>query len=459
MAKKEKYEDLANSVIDLVGGKENITFFTHCITRLRFNVKDKSLVKKEAIEQVQGVMGCQWSGEQLQIIIGQAVGDAYQLICKKTGLAQQDAVNENLDGEKKKFSFAAILEGITGSIIPLIPIFMATGLIKVLMVLANLVGILPAESSTYLVLGYASDAPLYFMPIFVAYTAAKKFKTDPSLAMGLCCLLVFPSLMNSFTEGTSVTLFGLPVYAATYTNMIFPSIMVVFVMSYVERLFKKVMPEIIRIMMVPLCTVIVMLPLTLCLIAPAGIFLGDGITWIVEEIYNNVGFLGVGILSGIYPILIVTGMHSTLAPVCMSFFTKFDYDPLIIPACYIANFTQSAAAFAVTIKSKNRNTKGVASSASLTAFLAGVTEPALFGVNFRFKTPLIASVIGGFIGGCYAGIMGSKLVAMSGLGVFALAGFMSKEIMNIVNYIIGVVIAMVITFVLTLILFKEKENY
>lgn len=174
MAKKEKYEDLANSVIDLVGGKENITFFTHCITRLRFNVKDKSLVKKEAIEQVQGVMGCQWSGEQLQIIIGQAVGDAYQLICKKTGLAQQDAVNENLDGEKKKFSFAAILEGITGSIIPLIPIFMATGLIKVLMVLANLVGILPAESSTYLVLGYASDAPLYFMPIFVAYTAAKK---------------------------------------------------------------------------------------------------------------------------------------------------------------------------------------------------------------------------------------------------------------------------------------------
>ena len=230
-------------------------------------------------------------------------------------------------------------------------------------------------------------------------------------------------------------------------------------MSYVERFFKKVMPEIIRIMMVPLCTVIVMLPLTLCLIAPAGIVLGDGITWIVEEIYNNVGFLGVGILSGIYPILIVTGMHSTLAPVCMSFFTKFGYDPLIIPACYIANFTQSAAAFAVTIKSKNRNTKGVASSASLTAFLAGVTEPALFGVNLRFKTPLIASVIGGFIGGCYAGIMGSKLVAMSGLGVFALAGFMSKDIMNIVNYIIGVVIAMVITFVLTLILFKEKENY
>ena len=139
--------------------------------------------------------------------------------------------------------------------------------------------------------------------------------------------------------------------------MIFPSIMVVFVLSYVERFFKKIMPELIRIMMVPLCTVLVMLPLTLCLIAPAGIVLGDGITWLVEMIYEHVGFLGVGILSGLYPVLIVTGMHSTLAPVCMSFFTKFGYDPLIIPACYIANFTQSAAALAVAFKSKNKDTK------------------------------------------------------------------------------------------------------
>ena len=454
MSKKDKYLKLAETVPSLIGGKENIAFFTHCITRLRFNLKDKNLVNVEEIEKISGVIGTQWSGDQFQIIIGQSVGDAYDLICEKNGIQKAEAIDENLD-EDKKFSFTKVLDGITGSIIPLIPIFMATGLIKVLIVLANLVGILPADSSTYLVLGYASDAPLYFMPIFVAYTAAKKFKTDPSLAMGLCCLLVYPTLMSALTGETAVTIFGLPVYSATYTNMIFPSIMVVFVLSYVERFFKKIMPELIRIMMVPLCTVLVMLPLTLCLIAPAGIVLGDGITWLVEMIYEHVGFLGVGILSGLYPVLIVTGMHSTLAPVCMSFFTKFGYDPLIIPACYIANFTQSAAALAVAFKSKNKDTKGIASSSSLTAFLAGVTEPALFGVNFRFKTPLIASVIGGFVGGCYAGIMGSKLVAMSGLGVFALAGFISNDIMNFVNYIIAVVISMVVTFVITLLHLKK----
>lgn len=176
----------------------------------------------------------------------------------------------------------------------------------------------------------------------------------------------------------------------------------------------------------------------------------------METIYNNIGFLGVGVLSGLYPLLILTGMHSTLAPVCISYFTKFQYDPLIIPACYIANFGQAAAAAAVTLKSKNADVKGIAGSSALTAFLAGVTEPALFGVNFRYRKPLIATVIGGFVGGCYAGLMGCKLVAMSGLGVFALAGFLSSDIMNFVNYVIAVVIAMVVTFAITFVTFKDE---
>jgi PTS system beta-glucosides-specific IIC component len=457
MEKQNKYTILADSIVGLMGEKENISSFTHCMTRLRFNVKDKGLVDVEKIEQLSGVVGTQWANDQLQIIVGQGVGDAYNLICEKSGLKKEGGIDENLDTKKKKFGIISVFEGITGCIVPLIPLFLASGLIKVLIVLGNLVGILPDKSSTYLVLSYASDAALYFMPIFVGYTAAKKFGADVSLAMGLCSILVYPNLVAAFAKG-SVTIFGLPVYHATYSNMIFPSIMVVFVMHYVEQFFKKIMPEIVRVMMVPLCTILVMLPLTLCLIAPAGIVLGNGIAWLVEFVYNTVGFLGVGLLAGLYPLLIITGMHSTLAPVCISFFTKFGFDPLIIPACYIANFNQSAAAFAVAIKSKDKNIKGIASSASATAFLAGVTEPALFGVTFRYRTPLIASVIGGFVGGCYVGIMGCKLVAMSGLGVFALAGFLSSNVMNFVNYIIGTVLGMIVTFVITLILYKEKKT-
>ena len=267
----------------LVGENDNIVSFVHCMTRLRFNVKDKGLVNVKEIEKLPGVLGTQWAENQLQIIIGQSVEDAYKLICQKSGLKSEGSVDENLDGDKKKFSIGEVFEAITASIVPLIPLFLGTGLIKVLIVLGNLSGIMPADSSTSIMLTYASEAGLYFMPIFVGYAAAKRFGADISLAMGLTSLLVFPSLVTAFADETRLTIFGLPVYKATYANMMFPSIMIVFVLSYVERFFKKIMPEIIRVMMVPLCTLLVMLPLALCLIAPAGILLGDGIAWLVER--------------------------------------------------------------------------------------------------------------------------------------------------------------------------------
>lgn len=456
--KINKYQAMAGQILDLVGGKDNIRMFTHCMTRLRFNVKDKSLVDADKIGKLPGCVGTQWANDQLQVIIGQSVDQAYDAICQAGGLQKEAAVEENLDAGKKKVSLLTICEGISGCIVPLIPLFMASGLIKVVIVLANLIGILPADSSTYNVLTYASDAALYFLPVIIGYTAAKKFGTDPSLAMGLCALLVYPTFAAALTGETAVTIFGIPVYSATYSNMMFPSIMVVFVMGYVERFFKKYVPEILRVMMVPLLTFLVMLPLSLCLIAPAGVFLGNIVTWLVETIYNNIGFLGVGILAAIYPLLIITGMHSTMAPVCMAYFAKYGFDPLIIPACYIANFGQAAAAFGVAVKSKQADTKGIAASSALTAFMAGVTEPALFGVTFRYRKPLIASVIGGFVGGCYVGLMGSKLVAMSGLGVFALAGFISSDIMNFVHYIIGTVLAMVVTFAISYVTYKDEQD-
>lgn len=456
MAKEKNYEELANNIAALVGSKDNVVSFAHCMTRLRFNVKDKGLVKVEEIEKLEGVVGTQWSNNQLQIIIGQSVGDAYNLICEKNGFKKEAAVEENVE-EKKKFSAMTIFEGITACIIPLIPLFMASGLLKVLVVLGGLLHILPDTSTTTQILTMASDAALYFMPILVGYTAAKKFGADPSLAMGLCGLLVFPNFVELLGAGSAVSIFAIPVYHATYSNMIFPSILVVFVMSKVEKFFKKYVPELLKVMLVPLLTMLVMLPLALCALAPLGAFIGSGITVAIEFIYGKVGFLGVGILAAVYPLLIITGMHSTMAPVCISYFTKYGFDPLIIPACYIANFNQFAAALGVAVKSKDEKVKGIASSSALTAFLAGITEPALFGVSLRYKKPLVASVIGGLAGGIYAGIMHTKVVAMSGLGVFALAGFLSDDVMNLVNYCIAIVIGMVVTFVITLVTFNDKE--
>ena len=268
--KINKYQAMAGQILDLVGGKENIRTFAHCMTRLRFNVKDKGLVDTDKIGKLPGCMGTQWANDQLQVIIGQSVDQAYDAICEAGGLQKEAGIEENLDaGKKKKITLLTICEGISGCIVPLIPLFMASGLIKVVLVLANLVGLLPTDSSTYTVLTYASDAALYFLPVIIGYTAAKKFGADPSLAMGLCALLVYPNFATALTGETPVTLFGIPVYSATYSNMMFPSIMVVFVLGYVERFFKKYVPEVLRVMLVPLLTFLVMLPLSLCLIAPA----------------------------------------------------------------------------------------------------------------------------------------------------------------------------------------------
>lgn len=456
----KNYDVLADSVVELIGGKDNVRFFTHCVTRLRFNVKDRSIVKMDEIKDLPGVAGAQWSGEQLQIIIGQDVGSVYELICKKHGFASEKAVEaDDADAAPQQKGVKAVVnkifDGISGSLTPLIPALIGCGMIKVILILLDMAGV-PADNGTYQLLTFAGDAGFYFLPIMIGAFAAKKFGANMALGMVIGGLLIYPTFASGVSAGTAFNFLGIPVYGVSYSSTIFPIILCCAVMAPIEKFVAKHSPAILRSVLEPLGTFLVMLPLSLCLVAPAGVFLGNGITWLVETIYNNIGFLGVGVLSGLYPLLILTGMHSTLAPVCISYFTKFQYDPLIIPACYIANFGQAAAAAAVTLKSKNADVKGIAGSSALTAFLAGVTEPALFGVNFRYRKPLIASVIGGFVGGCYAGLMGCKLVAMSGLGVFALAGFLSSDIMNFVNYVIAVVIAMVVTFAITFVTFKDE---
>lgn len=459
MAKKiSKWDGLADQVLQYVGGSDNITSFLHCITRLRFHVKDKSLIQDDKIKKIPGVIGTAWSNEQYQVIIGQSVGQVYDLIAEKGHLQKETSIDENLDAEKgKKFSFKTIVDAIVGCIIPLIPMFLGCGLIQVSVIILNLVGILSADSNTYTVLTFAGKAGMYFMPILIGWSASKKFKCDAGTAMALCAVLVAPELISAVSAGEQLTVFGLPIYNATYANMMFPSILVVFVMSYVEKFFKRIAPETFRVMFVPLMTMLVMIPLELCAVAPLGIIIGNVLSSIIQFIYSHAGFLAVGLLSGLYPLLILTGMHATLSTACMAYFMEFGYDPLILPACYMANFCQAAAAFAVTVKSKDKTVKGTSSSTGITAFVAGITEPALFGVNARYKTPLIASVIGGFAGGCYLGIMGVKDVAVGGLGFLAVFGFISADIpMNFWNMIIGTVIGMLVTFILTYILFKDE---
>lgn len=459
MAKKERYESLASNVIELLGGKENVVFFTHCVTRLRFNVKDKSIVKKEELEKIEGVMGCQWSGDQLQIIIGQAVGDAYKLICEKTGLAKQDAVDEDLDdGQgKKKFSISAVLDAIAGCISPLIPCLIGTGFIKIIALLAEMTGVLSTASPTYAVLKFVGDAGFYFFPVYVGATAAKKFGANMSLGMLIGAMFIHPNFISAITEGTPLSFIGIPIYATSYTSTIFPALLSVWIMAPIEKFFAKISPDAVRSITEPLLTLLVMIPLALCIVGPIGSFLGTYISEAIIWLYNTTGFLGVAIFSCFCPLLIMTGMHSSLLPYGFSSFATLGWEPIVFTGMIISNLDQAAASAAVALKSKKTNVKSLASGCAITAFLGGVTEPAMYGISLKYKTPLYASMIGSFIGACIAGFGKAAAYSMvGGAGVFALPIYFPGGMENVIWMAVGCIVGIVTTFILTLVLYKEE---
>jgi len=459
MAKKMKYKDIADHVVDLLGGKDNIVFFTHCVTRLRFNVKDKASVKKDEIEQLDKVIGTQWSGEQFQIIIGQDVGTAYNEVLEVTGLSGDGSVPAD-DAPKKKFSFMTVMDYIAGSLTPLIPLLIGGGMFKVLLLVLQITGVLTTKSPSYVVLNFVGDAAFYFLPVFVGATAAKKFGTNQGLGMLIGAMLIDPNFVSAVSSGKALSLVGIPIFPGTYGNMIFPSILAVWLMSYVERFITRWTPDSLKSLVVPFATLLIMAPVTLWLLAPAGSYIGTYLVKFILWFYKTAGFLGVAVLSAAFPWIVMTGMHTAFAPYAVQTFATVGTEPLITIANFISNLDQGAAALAVGVKTHhNEKLRSTAFSCGITAILAGVTEPAMYGVNLKLMKPMYGAMIGSFFGAAFAGFMGVKAYAMAGsAGLFGTPVFIGNTIMTLVWALVGMAIGMVITFIATLILYKEDAS-
>lgn len=462
MAKAERYAELASKVVEYVGGKDNIVFFTHCVTRLRFNVKDKSLVKGSDIEKIRGVMGCQWVGDQYQIIIGQSVSDAYNLIVKETGLEGNGSVDEDMgDAHKKKFSINAVFDAISGSITPIIPVFIGAGFIKIAVLLLTQFGLLTADNTTIQVLTFVGDAGFYFLPVFVGAFAAKKFGANMALGMMMGAIFIHPSFISAVTDGTALSVYGIPVYATTYSSSVVPALLTVWVMSYVEKFFAKHSPDSIRSITEPFFTLLVMLPLALCVLGPVGAFVGTYLSEAIMWLYNTTGFFGIAVLSAIFPWIVMTGMHTALAPYLVNAMATVGYDPIICTANVVANIDQGAACAAVAFKTKHdENLRSVASACAVTAIVGGVTEPGMFGVNLKLKTPMYGAMIGSFFGALVAGFGHAYPYSMSGSGgLFALPAYLGGDnpFASMAWMATGLVVGAIVTFIATYILYKPED--
>lgn len=459
MAKNKKYDVLADEILHLVGGKENIKFLTHCMTRLRFNVKDKGLVKIDEIDQLAGVVGSRWAGDQLQIIIGQTVEDVYSLICEKAGLEKESAIDVE-ESKKSKFSLNTLFDAISGCITPVIPVLVGAGMIKVVVLFGELTGLLATGSNTHNILSFVGDAGFYFLPIMVGASSAKKFGANQYLGMLMGGILVYPELVNLMGQGASLSVFGLPIFATYYPYSIFTSILIVFVMSYIEKFIAKHSHEAIRSITEPLFTILIMIPLSLCLLAPLGAIVGtyftDGILWL----YQTTGFLSVALLAAVIPFVVMTGMHSAFDPYLIQAYAKSGSEPIGSVVFFINNFNQGAASAAVAVCTKDVKLKAIAASGAITAIVGGVCEPAMYGVNLRLKKPMYASMIGSAVAGAYVGLTHVLSYAYPGnAALFGMLTFVGPDKMNLVNFIIGMVLGIIVTFVATIVLVKRDKEF
>lgn len=436
------YKAVGRKVLELVGGKENVVSLTHCATRLRFELKDKSKVNTQQLEKTPGVISVVDSGGQYQVIIGNEVQTAFKEIQKSVGTTK---VQRNV-GEKESW-ISQLISVISTTFTPMIPAITGAGMVKAILAVLTLTGVLSDTSQTYIILNTVADAAFYFMPVLLAYGASIKFEVSPVLAVTVAGILLHPNIAQLFSTGDPVRFLGIPVLAADYAGSVLPIIFTVWIMSYVERFAEWISPSFIKFFTKPMLVFLIMGPLALVVIGPFGTLLNDlvatGASWINDKAAWLIPFL----MGGLQPFLVVTGTAWAMTPIATMQLSKNGSEMVNGPGMLASNIAQSGATFAVAFKTKNKELKQLATSAGITA-LMGITEPSLYGVTLKLKKPLIASMIGGAIGGLYAGLSGLVRYAFVSPGLAALPAFIGENPMNIVHAIVTCLISFGATFVI-----------
>jgi beta-glucoside PTS system EIICBA component len=405
------YRKTAEEILQLVGGKSNVQSVIHCMTRLRFNLYDNSKADRQALEQVDGVLGSNISGSQFQLIIGNEVPKVYKEITASSGLGESS--NTVGESKEKKNVVSSIFDVISGVFTPILPAIAGAGMIKGITALLLTFGWLQDTSQTYQILSVIGDGAFYFLPILLAISAARKFGSNPYVAAAIAAAILHPTLTAMFAEGGDVSFAGLPVTIATYSSTVIPILLAIWIASYVEKWIDRITHASLKLIIVPTVTLLVVVPVTLITVGPVGAILGDYLSAGMDFMFAHAGIFATILLAGTFSLIIMTGMHYAFTPIVINNIAVNGYD-YIIPAMFLANFGQAGAAFAVALKSKNKKFKSLSFTTALTAVM-GVTEPAMYGVNMRLKKPFAAALIGAAIGGALYGIADVKAYIIAGI--------------------------------------------
>lgn len=457
----------AQKILELVGGPDNIEKSWHCATRLRVIPNNAAKINLDELKQLKGVLGVVQSGDQYQIVIGNQVDGVYkefqQLLGKQDDDANQATTKTETDQNAKKPNiFSRMLSALVGCITPLIPVLIAGGMGKCIVMLLPMLKVLDKNSSTYQILYFIFDSSFYFLPVFVAIAAAKQFKTNVYLSALVGATLINPTFITMIQSGKPLNLFGIPVSPASYANTIIPAIVAIWALGYVEHFFDRYLWRPIKSFMAPLLSIIIVVPLTLLAIGPAMTWVSKGIATIMFFLSGKLGPFAIAIFALIYPWIVTTGMHSALAIAGLEAITKRGIDPFTRVLTLLHNITQGAATLAVAVKTKDKELRATAISAALTVFCAGISEPCLYGVTLKYRKPMYSCMIGGFAGGIYAGIMGVNAYVFMTPGLITLPMWINPNntgnLQNLFNALISAAIAAIVTFVVQLFMGIDEKK-
>lgn len=451
---KKDYAEIADTLIAALGGKENITRLFHCMTRLRFYVKDRTKINEKEILKVSGISGVNWHEDQFQVIAGNEVNEMYKALENK-GVPTDDA--PAAESQSSKSVVSKIIDSITGCMTPMIPALTAAGMIKVVLSLLTTFHLVTDTSSTYQVISMIGDVTFYFMPFLIAANAAKVFRVNQSLALFIAGVYLSPAFVSMVASDVAITLFGLPITKATYSYSVIPVILMVWITHYIELLVDRITPKMMKLILNPTLVILISAPIALIVVGPLGTIIGNGLAVAINFLSAKLGFIIVGILAATFPFIVMTGMHHALTPIGLNAIATGGTDSLIFVSQVCSNIAQSGSSFAVAVKSKDENMKQLASAAGVSA-LMGITEPALYGVTLKLKRPVVAAAIAAGIGGIVGGLLHVSLYIAQNC-IMAIPAFIGEKGMsNLLYGIIMIVVSFVASFVLTFIFgFEDAE--
>ena len=461
---------LIDGIVECLGGAENISSCYHCATRLRFELKDWGLVKNDALDKVKGVLGKSMAGDQLQLIIGPGVAEVYDELCSTYNISKQAAIDENLD-TKGALTVRRVLNNIVTAIadsfIPIIPAIVASSFISLIPTVLGpgMLNVLSAESDLYRLFTFVGNVGFYFLPVFMGMTAAKKFGCSQVLGVFIGCMMLHPTLIEIVNSGVPFKVYGIPMTAVSYASSTIPALLSVWIMSYIEKFIHKHIPSALRMVFVPLLTVLIMIPIVLCIVGPLGTLIGN----VLAGVFVAVGNMGripailMGtIIGGIFIFAIMFGMHIPLFMIALGIMAENGgADSLILPGMMTCVFGLLGMEIGALLKAKNPENRALVAAYLVTHAVGGITEPALFGVGIRYKKPIICSCIGSAVGAFFLALTNTAVyTVVASSNLLAVTAFAGGPAANFIKGLIGLGLCVVVGAVLTFLFgFTDEKDF